>query len=337
MTSEIWLSGATGFLGSHLSHLLKEVGREATLTSLSGGEIDGKVVHSVDMTDEAAVEKSAKGAEFAFLCTGLVSRDPDDAGVMHHLHVQGTRACLAALKRAGLKKVVIASTSGTVAVGRDPDAIYNEQSPSPMQYIAAWPYYRTKYYGEQEALQANAEGFEVVVVNPTLLLGPGDLRESSTGDVRKFLDKSVPATPAGGLAFVDVRDAAKGMLLALDRGRGGQRYILNAANMTVKAFFSRLSRLSGVAAPLMKMPQHHAVARGIFALYEEGLRALGGTPPIDATSAEMGQHFWYCSSEKAERELGFVARDPGETLRDTVQDLVDRGVVAPVEMRSHSS
>jgi dihydroflavonol-4-reductase len=333
MKQKAWIAGATGFLGSHLASLLKEQGWDASLTSRSGGDISGQVVHAVDILDERAVEESAKGATVAFLCTGLVSRDPEDAGTMHRLHVLGTRSCLSALKRAGVKKVVVAGTSGTVAVGRDPSAIYDENSPAPMEYIAAWPYYRTKYYGEQEALGANTQEFEVIVVCPSLLLGPGDLRESSTGDVRKFLEKSVPATPAGGLAFVDVRDAAMGMLLALEKGRGGERYLLNAANMTVSSFFSRLSRMSGVKAPLMTMPRSTEMARGIFSLYEQGLRALGGTPPVDAMSAEMGQHFWYCSAEKAERELGFVARDPGETLRDTLQDLVDRKVVAPPEMR----
>jgi dihydroflavonol-4-reductase len=202
-----------------------------------------------------------------------------------------------------------------------------------MEFIAPWPYYRTKYFGDQEALGANAENFEVIIVSPSLLLGPGDLRESSTGDVRKFLEKAVLAAPSGGIAFVDVRDVARGMLLALERGEAGERYLLNAANMTLGAFFSRLSRMSGVAAPLMSLPKNLDLARGIFSIYEKSLRALGGTPPVDALSVEMGQHYWYCSAAKAEAKLGFVARDPGETLRDTIQDLFDRKVVAPIEMR----
>lgn len=333
MSQKVWVAGATGFLGSHLSTLLKDNGFESVLTSRSGGVVSDQKVDAVDVLDEEAVERSAAGCTSAFLCTGLVSRDPNDASKLHRLHVTGTRTCLSALRRAGVRRVVVAGTSGTIAVGRDPKVVHNELSPSPMEFIAAWPYYRTKYFGEQEALSANAEDFEVMVVSPSLLLGPGDLRESSTGDVRKFLEKAVLATPSGGIAFVDVRDATRGMLLALERGKAGERYLLNAANMTLSAFFSRLSRMSGVPAPLMSLPKNLELARGIFSIYEKGLRALGGSPPVDAMSVEMGQHYWYCSAEKAERDLGFVARDPGETLRDTIQDLIDRKVVAPVEMR----
>jgi dihydroflavonol-4-reductase len=161
------------------------------------------------------------------------------------------------------------------------------------------------------------------------LLGPGDLRESSTGDVRKFLDGSIPATPAGGLAFVDARDAALGMLLAAERGRPGERYILNAQNISVAAFFQRLSRISGVSAPVFRLPASRPLAMGIGRLFARAVRSIGGEPPVDEASIEMGQYFWYCDASKAERELGFRPRDPGETLKDTVDDLVARKVVFP--------
>lgn len=331
--SKLWLGGSTGFLGTHLSELLIASEHEAVLCSRSGGVVAGQQVARVDVLDASAVAQSARGCDGAFLCTGMVSRNPDDAGSLHQLHVEGTKSALLGLKQAGVKRVVVASTSGTIAVGTCADEIFDEDAKSPMEHIAAWPYYRSKYFGERAALALNDENFEVIVVNPSLLLGPGDLRESSTGDVRLFLEKAVLATPAGGLAFVDARDAAIGMLLAFEKGRPGERYLLNAANMTVAHFFGRLARISGVSAPLMKMPKNRALARGMFGLYDKGLRAIGGVPPLDAESAELGQYFWYCSSEKAERELGFHARDPGETLRDTVQDLVERKVVAPAEMR----
>lgn len=333
MSERIWVAGATGFLGSHLAEALLGGGSEVVLTSKSGGNVGKHSVDAVDILDAEAVQRSADGCQSAFLCTGMVSRDPNDAGLLHQLHVEGTRVALKALRAAGVKRVVVASTSGTVAVGTNASEIFNEESPSPMEHIASWPYYRTKYFGEKEALSHNDESFEVIAVCPSLLLGPGDLRESSTKDVRQFLEKAVLATPSGGIAFVDARDAARGMIAAMHKGRGGERYLLNAANMTLSHFFARLSRVSGVAAPLMKLPKNRGLAEGIFGLYDKGIRAMGGVPPIDKESALMGQYFWYCSSEKAERELGFVARDVGETLRDTVNDLVDRGVVAPIEMR----
>lgn len=337
MKRKMWVGGATGFLGSHLARTLKEAGHSAVLTSARGGAVDDQPVLPVDALDVEAVAGSAKGCDGAFICLGKVSRDPNDAGELHRLHVEGTGTVLAGLKKAGVRRVVYASTSGTIAVGTDPRRIYDETSPTPLEHIAAWPYYRTKHYGEQEALSQVSGEFEVVVVCPSLLLGPLDLRESSTGDVRKFLEKAVLAVPAGGIAFVDVRDAAQGMIQAFSKGRSGERYILNAANMTLSTFFGRLSRITGISAPLFKLPKNHNVARGIFGLYDKSIRAIGGAPPIAAADVEMGQYFWYCSSEKAERELGFSPRDAGDTLRDTVRDLVDRQVVAPPELRQSSS
>jgi dihydroflavonol-4-reductase len=283
----------------------------------------------VDVLDEAAVTASARGADGAFLVTGRVSRHRDDAELLHRDNVLGTESALRGLRAAGIRRVVVASTSGTLAVSRDGEQIADESCRAPLELIARWPYYRTKLYAERAALDANKPGeLEVVVVNPSLLLGPGDLRESSTGDVRLFLERSIPATPSGGMAFVDARDAAVGMLQAFEKGRAGERYLLNAKNMTIAAFFQRLERISGVKAPLLKMPSSRPVALGLNQLFTKAVEAIGGRAPVDAVSVEMAQYFWYCSAEKAERELGFVARDAGETLRDTVEDLVKRKVVA---------
>ena len=327
--SKYWVAGATGFLGSHLVKTLVERGHEVVAVSKSGGSVHGAAVAAVDVLDEAAVAQSARGVDGAFLVTGRVSRDRDDAELLHRDNVLGTESALRALRVAGVKRVVVASTSGTLAVSRDPDRIADESCRSPLEIVARWPYYRTKLYAERAALEANRPGeFEVVVVNPSLLLGPGDLRESSTGDVRLFLERSIPAIPAGGMAFVDARDAAIGLLQAFERGRAGERYLLNAKNMTIAAFFQRLERISGVKAPLLRMPSSRPLALGLNQLFSKAVEAIGGRAPIDQVSVEMAQYFWYCSSEKAERELGFVPRDAGETIRDTIDDLVKRKVVA---------
>ncbi len=327
--SKFWVAGATGFLGSHLVNTLVARGHEIVAVSKSGGVVNGVEVAPVDILDEAAVAQSARGADGAFLVTGRVSRDRDDAELLHRDNVLGTESALKALRAAGVKRVVVASTSGTLAVSRDADRIADESCRAPLEVIARWPYYRTKLYAERVALEANKPGeFEVVVVNPSLLLGPGDLRESSTGDVRMFLERSIPATPAGGMAFVDARDAALGLLQAFERGRPGERYLLNGKNMTIAAFFQRLERISGVKAPMLRMPSSRPVALGLNQIFTKAVEAIGGRAPIDEVSVEMAQYFWYCSADKAERELGFVARDPGETIRDTVEDLVKRKVVA---------
>lgn len=327
--SKFWVAGATGFLGSHLVKTLVERSHQVLAVSKSGGSVHGNAVAALDVLDEAAVTESARGVDGAFLVTGRVSRDRDDAELLHRDNVLGTESALRGLRAAGVKRVVVASTSGTLAVSRDPDRIADESCRSPLEIVARWPYYRTKLYAERAALDANRPGeFEVVIVNPSLLLGPGDLRESSTGDVRLFLERSIPAVPAGGMAFVDARDAALGLLSAFERGRAGERYLLNAKNMTIAAFFQRLERISGVRAPLLRMPSSRPLALGLNHMFTKAVEAIGGRAPIDEVSVEMAQYFWYCSAEKAERELGFAPRDPGETIRDTIDDLVKRKVVA---------
>lgn len=333
---KFWVGGATGFLGSELVKVLLGEGHEVSAASLGGGSVHGVPVQKLDVLDAAAVAASAAGSDGAFLATGKVTREREASEELHRLHVLGTRSALAGLKQAGVPRVVVASTSGTLAVSGDSDQIADEHSRAPLELVAMWPYYRSKLYAEREALEANAPpGFEVVIVNPSLLLGPGDLRESSTGDVRRFLERAIPAVPSGGIAFVDVRDAALGMWLAFQRGRAGERYILNAKNLTLAAFFDRLSRISGVKAPGLRMPRSRPLAIGVNRLFTRAVRAIGGEPPVDEVSVEMAQYYWYCSSNKAERELGFSPRDAGETLRDTVEDLIARKVVFP--KREHAS
>jgi dihydroflavonol-4-reductase len=316
------VTGATGFLGTHLVRALKAQGHEVVPFARSLGG---------DVLDATGVSRAAAGCEGVFHCAGKVSRRREDAEELYRLHVEGTTTVLDACAAVGVRRAVIASTSGTVAVSDAPH-VGVESDPPPIGVIARWPYYRSKLFAERAALERNRAGFEVVSVNPSLLLGPGDVHGSSTEDVRLFLEGAVPAVPAGGLSFVDVRDAADAMCRAMqrDRGRAGERYLVGGCNLTVADLFGRLSRVSGVRAPWVPMPRSRRLA-SLGASLVERLAARVGVPTrVDAVSVEMAQCFWYVDSSKAERELGWSARDPGITLHDTVSDLRDRGVVWPV-------
>ncbi len=314
------VTGATGFLGSHLVSNLQARGHEVVSFSRAKGG---------DILDRAAVREAAEGCDGAFHCAGKVSRDEGDAEALYRVHVEGTKTVLASCKQAGVKRVVVASTSGTVAISDDPDHVASESDETPIGLVSLFPYYRAKLFAERAALAMNEPAFEVVAVNPSLLLGPGDVRGFSTEDIKLLLERRVPAVPAGGASFVDARDAAEGMILAMERGKPGERYLLTACNITLRELFARVGRIAGVPAPTLPMPRAPHLARAGASLLGRIARRVGATLPIDPVSLEMAQYYWYCSSERAEHELGWTHRDANETLADTVRDLRDRGVVWP--------
>lgn len=334
--SRYLVTGAAGFLGRHLVRILLSEGHEVVaLVRSHDAELARTKARLVagDVLRPESLRGPLAGCAGVFHGAGKVSRDPADAGAMHQLHVVGTRNVLAAAREANVPRVVIASTSGTVGISEKAET-KDEDSPRPIELVQRFPYYRSKLFAEEEALAQSGNGLEVVSVNPSLLLGPGDVNGSSTKDVWLFLDRRVPATPAGGISYVDARDAAEGMLLAMERGRGGRRYLLTAENCTMVEFFDRLSRVSGVAAPRLTLPRSPAVSRLVSSLFGKAIEKVGGERPVDDVTVEMSQMFWWVSAQRAKAELGFAPRDPLDTLADTVSDLRGRPVVeAPSKKR----
>jgi dihydroflavonol-4-reductase len=224
-----------------------------------------------------------------------------------------------AAKENGVKNFILASSSGTSAITED-GTITDETYPQPVEIFTKWAYYASKYYQEKTALGIfQDKGERLVILNPSLLLGSGDERLSSTKVVLDFMARKLPITPTGGLNFVDARDAANAFFYALNRGRHQERYLLGAVNWTVAEFFGRLERLSGVPAPKLKVPKSIAIAGSNFisSLYKNWNKPA----PFEASEVEMGEYFWYFDSSKAEEELNFTSRDPQETLQDTIKYL----------------
>jgi len=325
------VTGATGFLGEHLCRELVERGhtvvglartKSAVLADLGVEHVRGDVLGGPEL------DRALEDVVAVFHLAGAVSRDPSDAQRMMRLHVDGTRRVLERMAAAKQKvtRMVLASTSGTIGVSKD-EEILDERAPYAEEIVAGWPYYASKIYQERLAFEHGSRlGIEVVAVNPSLLLGPGDRRLSSTGDVRKFIRREIPVVPEGGINFVDARDAAAATAEALERGRAGERYLLGGPNWTMKEFFARLGRVANVSPPRLRLPAswNRFGARVV----EELWRHRGKEPPVDRISVEMSEHYWWIDSAKAERELGFAARDPQLTLHDTVAYL-RRGVDDP--------
>lgn len=328
------VTGATGFLGSHLvDALLAEKHKVVALSRRPLPTLEKRGVKVVigNILDGASVEKAAAGCDGLFHCAGVVSRDAEDNRLMMEVNYGGTIITLDAAKAAGVPRCVYVSTSGTVAISEEEGVIANEDSETPYTIIGKWGYYRSKLYAEEEALKRNSKDFEVVCINPTILLGPGDTKGSSTNDVRMFLEGKVPANPTGGLSFVDVRDVAACLVTAMDFGDGGQRYLLGACNITFADFFGRLSRLSGVSAPTLPIPKNPFLASLGNSLFNKFQDLLGGEEGPDEVSLEMSSYYWYLDPSFAIKELEFQTRDPMTTLNDTIQDLRKRGVVWPTD------
>ncbi len=310
------VTGATGFLGSHLVEQLLRRGEAVRIFSQSPLERAGVEVMSGSVTSAGDVARAVTGVDRVFHLAGFVSRKKEDAHRMYAVHVEGTRLLCEAAVTAKVKRIVLASTSGTVAVSERADEMPDEDSTAPVELMGRWPYYASKLYQEETARRACGDRIELVIVNPSLLLGPGDDRLSSTRDVLSFLARDIPVAPGGGLNFVDARDVAAALPAAMERGRPGERYLMGGHNMTFVEFFGRLERLTKIAGPKIRGGKWMVLAAQAQAAL---LRRLGRTPPIDPQSVEMGQYYWYFDSKKAAAELGFTPREATETLNDTVK------------------
>lgn len=317
---KILITGGTGFLGAHVvrqflaageknlrvmaSHVpawMREAGVDAAEGSVTNREDTAKAVNNV---------------EAIYHLAGRVSRDNRDAGNMNNIHLEGTRVLCEAAKEAGVKTFLLASSSGTIAVS-DTEEIADETFPTPLAIISRWAYYASKFYQEKTALENfDGKGLKLVILNPSLLLGTGDERLSSTKVILDFMARKIPYAPSGGLNFVDARDAAAAFVNALERGRHQEKYLLGAANMRFREFFGRLERITKVSAPVLRVPKSLAVTGA--SLIDSVFKNWNRASPIQPKEVEQAEYFWYFDSAKAAEELNFSPRDAQETLQDTV-------------------
>jgi dihydroflavonol-4-reductase len=307
------ITGATGFVGSHVARALVARGDDVRVTvraSSSRAALEGLDVEVVtaQLGDRAALRRALAGVERVFHVAGTTNLRAS-AAELARVNVQGTRTVLEEALRAGVERVVHTSSIGAVGPAR-PHGTVDERSPFPSGLGV--PYAESKHAAETEALRVAARGLPVVIVCPAHVFGRGDLGPTSTGVVRRFLLRRIPAFVPGAINIVDVRDVAAGHLLADQRGVPGERYILGTRNYTWERLFAELERLSGIEGPVLELPVKVALA-----LAEAAARAQLGAPATPAAVRAAG-YWWTCRSTKARRELGWTTRPHEDTVEETV-------------------
>ena len=336
----IFLTGATGFVGGHISRAFAERGAQqrvltrvtSNLSSLQG--LSGIECVQGDLCQAERLRSALTG------CDALVHVAADyrlwvrDPPAMYAANVEATQTLLRLAQETGIPRVVY--TSSVATMGFDADGtIVDEQTPVSVGDMIGH-YKRSKFLAEQVALEAARHGQHVMILNPTTPIGAGDAKPTPTGRiVVDFLNRRFPAYVETGLNLVDVEEVARMHVIATERGRPGERYILGGENLSLKQILDRMSAISGLPSPTIKVPH---VAALLFAFFDEWMtgRLRGREPRATVEAVQMGRKIMFANSSKAERELGFRVMPVYGALRSAISWFVTHGY-APATPASHGS
>jgi dihydroflavonol-4-reductase len=320
----ILVTGATGFVGWHVARSLKERGHSVRALVRPASRLhdsDGVEPITGDLRDPASLASAVTGCSVVYHVAAdyrLWARDPDE---LYRSNVDGTRNLLEAARKSKVDRVVYTSTVG--CIGMPKDSLGDENTPVTLGDMAG-VYKRSKFLAEQVALEFAASGLPVVIVNPTAPIGDHDRKPTPTGRIIvDFLKGNMPAFIDTGLNLVDVRDTAEGHLLACERGRPGERYILGCENLTLEQIFARLGAISGRKPPTRRIPHTVAYAAGI--LSTTWARLSGEEPRVPLDAVRMARKRMFVSAAKAGRELGFQPSPVDDALARAVKWFIDNG------------
>ncbi len=313
----VLVTGATGFLGWHVARLLGERGyrvRALARPASALRELDAERVEG-DLRDAASLDRAVEGCGLVFHVAADYRLWARDEREMYRSNVDGTRNLLQAAWKAGVERVVYTSTVG--CIGIPASGLGDEETPVSLEDMAG-AYKRSKFRAEQVALEHAGQGMPVVIVNPTAPVGDHDFKPTPTGRiVVDYLTGRMPAYVETGLNVVDARDTALGHVLAAERGREGQRYILGSENLTLRRILELLAELSGGKAPRVRIPYLVAYAAGMVST--GWARVTGGEPRAPLDAVRMAKKKMWVSWEKARRELGFAPGGAVDALGRAVE------------------
>jgi dihydroflavonol-4-reductase len=325
---KVFVTGATGFVGSHVARLLAEQGADLRLLTrkTSRTELIDSIRHERvvgDLTDAGSLARGMQGCEFCFHVAADYRLWTPDPKEMYDANVEGTRNVIYAAQQAGVRRVVYTSSVATMGFGYDGTEC-DEQSPVSLADMIGH-YKRSKFLAEQVAIEAGKQGANVVIVNPTAPIGEQDIKPTPTGRiVLDFLKHGFPAYVDTGLNLVDVREVARGHVAAMEKAKPAERYILGGENLTLKQVLDKLAAITGIPAPRVKLPYGVALISAVCDTTFTGM-IMRREPRVTLDAVRMGRKKMWASSAKAERDLGWRITPVDDALRRACHWFVQHG------------
>jgi len=315
------VTGATGFVGAAVVRALIKAGVDVRVLARRDSDFSNlqsfKIEHAYgDLRDKASLRHALAECGQLYHVAAHYALWAKDPSIFYDVNVEGTKNLLQAAREVGAERIVYCSTIG--AIGLPPDGgPGTEDTPVSLAQMAGH-YKRSKYLAEQEVLRMAKEGLPVVIVNPSAPVGEGDVKPTPTGQmIVDFMKGRMPAYIETGMNIVDVDDVAAGHLLAMQKGRIGERYILGCKNLLLREVFEILSRLTGVKAPSLKLPRSAVLP---LAYVNHWLANLTGRPPrIPLEGVKMAKYKMHYDCSKAIRELGIPQTPPEVALGKAVR------------------
>ncbi|HUI85149.1 MAG TPA: hopanoid-associated sugar epimerase [Candidatus Binatia bacterium] len=326
-----FVTGATGFLGTHVARQLLNRGAELRLLVRATSRLENIADLEAeritgDLRDPDSLRKGMSGCEFVFHVAADYRLWAPNRQELYDSNVEGTRNILAAARDSGVRRVIYTSSVATMGFGNN-GRLTDEKSPVTLSNMIG-DYKRSKFMAERLVIEAGRNGQNVVMVNPTTPVGERDIKPTPSGQIiLDFLRRKFPAYVDTGLNLVDVVDCAEGHLLAMERARPGERYILGGENLTLKQILDKLGAITGLPSPKVKLPYTLAFATGIVDTLIVG-RMLKGEPRVTIDAVRMGRKKMFVTSTKAERELGWSPGPVEHALRRAVEWFRANGYVA---------
>ncbi len=322
--TRVFVTGGTGFVGANLVRLLLQEGYVVKALVRPNSRLDNLQGLDVELVQgslsDRNLDQAMAGCQGLFHVAAHYSLWKKDREILHEYNVLGTRNVLAAARSAGIERTVY--TSSVAAIGVKQGAIADETYQSPVERLIG-AYKQSKYWAEQEAVNAAQSGQNIVIVNPSTPIGAWDIKPTPTGDiVLRFLRRQMPFYLHTGLNLIHVQDAAWGHLLAYQKGKIGDRYILGHQNMTLKQLLDQLEQITGLPAPQRSIPAW--IPLSVASIDEYLLAKLGKTPSVAIDGVRMAGQLMYYDASKAVQELGIPQTPIVAALKDAVEWFVTK-------------